>query len=134
ADAAGVDDAQAHAAGARARQRLHVAAVGGHGGLRLVDGVGLEALAGPCLRHEAVEQLQQLVGRLAHPVPPTVILEMRRVGVPKATGTPCPSLPQMPWRVSKSLPSASMRPRTVGPSPTRLAPRTGRVISPFSTR
>ena len=35
-------------------------------------------------------------------MPPTVILEIRSVGEPLPTGTPWPSLPQIPGQMSKS--------------------------------
>ena len=55
---------------------------------------------------------------------------MRSVGLPFDTGTPCPSLPHTPSRVSKSSATASMADRMAGPLPMRFAPRTGAVIRP----
>ena len=53
---------------------------------------------------------QSTLARSLHPgraVPPTVSSASRKVGCPDDTGTPCPSLPQVPAQVSKSSPTAS---------------------------
>src|SRR6266550_1604481 len=68
------------------------------------------------------------------PVPPTVNSEMRIVGWPTLTGTPCPSLPQVPGASFRSLPTMSILCRARGPLPTMVAPRTGRPIRPASIR
>ena len=49
-------------------------------------------------------------------------------------GTLCPSLPQVPGEVAKSLATASIRRSTSGPFPMRLASRRGSVRRPFSIR
>src|SRR5690554_95091 len=69
-------------------------------------------------------------------VPPTVSSSILRVGWPTPTGTPCPSLPQtpMPLSSSRSWPIIETRPITSGPLPIRVAPFTGAVIFPSSTR
>src|SRR6266545_2835619 len=103
----------------------------GPGGLL---GICLDALAAGRLTGQPLDDLVQLDGHAAPPVPPTVMRAIRMVGAPLPTGTPWPSLPQMPSLTSKSLPRASIAAITLGPSPTRLAPRTGVVTSPFSIR
>src|SRR5205823_10653333 len=68
------------------------------------------------------------------PVPPTVSSLMRIVGWPTETGTPWPSLPQVPGASFKSLATISILCKARGPLPTMVAPRTGRPIFPPSTR
>src|SRR6202011_2670595 len=68
------------------------------------------------------------------PVPPTVSSEMRMVGWPTDTGTPCPSLPQVPGASFRSLATMSILCRARGPLPTMVAPRTGRPMRPPSLR
>src|SRR5437660_1678114 len=68
------------------------------------------------------------------PVPPTVSSEIRMVGWPTETGTPWPSLPQVPGASFRSLPTMSILYRARGPLPTMVAPRTGRPIRPPSIR
>ena len=68
-------------------------------------------------------------------VPPTVRAATRRVGTPMPTGTDWPSLPQVPGLpMSKSLPTASISSRTLGPLPMRLPSRSGSVTLPSSMR
>ena len=69
-------------------------------------------------------------------VPPTVRPSMRNVGCPTPTGTLWPSLPQTPMPASslRSFPTIETRVITSGPLPIRVAPFTGRVTLPFSTR
>src|SRR5438094_1299060 len=68
------------------------------------------------------------------PVPPTLSSEMRMVGWPTETGTPCPSLPQVPGASFRSLATMSILCRARGPLPTMVAPRTARPIRPASIR
>src|SRR6266849_3258987 len=68
------------------------------------------------------------------PVPPTVSSEMRMVGWPTDTGTPCPSLPQVPGASFRSLATMSILCRARGPLPTMVAPRTGRPHRPTGAR
>ena len=61
---------------------------------------------------------------------------MRIVGMPTPTGTPCPSLPQvpMPGSSARSLPMRDTRVSTSGPLPISVAPFTGAPILPSSIR
>jgi len=61
-------------------------------------------------------------------------IDVRSVGDPLPTGTPCPSLPQTPGQMSKSAAIASTLDITSIARPIRLAPRTGVVTSPCSIR
>ena len=69
-------------------------------------------------------------------VPPMVRpLATRSVGTPSPTGTPWPSLPQVPGApMAKSLPTASIEASTAGPLPMRLPSRNGSVMRPSSIR
>src|SRR6266542_3207854 len=66
------------------------------------------------LSGQPLDDLVQLDGHAAPPVPPTVMRAIRMVGAPLPTGTPWPSLPQMPSLTSQSLPSASIAAITLG--------------------
>src|ERR1035437_2536300 len=67
-------------------------------------------------------------------VPPMVTPVIRSVAWPHPTGTPWPSLPQVPGVMAKSVATASTRFRISGPFPMRLASRSGSVIRPPSIR
>src|SRR5579885_1527688 len=78
-------------------------------------------------------------GRRRHPhaaVPPTVSPSMRTVGWPTPTGTPWPSLPQVPTPSSRarSLPIIVILVSASGPLPIRVAPLTAGPIRPSSIR
>src|SRR5208283_2277390 len=110
---------------------LDLALVGPHLRVGAPGGVDLDALAGTSLRDDRGGELQEVVG---HAVPPRVTPVMRSVAWPQPTGTLCPSLPQVPGVMSKSVATASMRRSTSGPLPIRLASRNGSVMRPPSIR
>ena len=103
-------------------------------------GVGVRVFSAGAVGHAYTSDLSD--GALEHgvqdlehqPVPPTVISAMRSVACPVPTGTPCPSLPQMPVLTSKSPAITSIFMRMSMPLPTRVAPRSGVVILPSSIR
>lgn len=61
---------------------------------------------------------------------------INKVGCPTPTGTPCPSLPQVPIPSSKakSFPIIEILDIASGPLPIRVAPLRGCLILPFSTK
>src|SRR6202008_4971939 len=69
-------------------------------------------------------------------VPPTVRPSIRNVGWPTTTGTPCPSLPQVPIPSSRrrSLPTIVTLVSASGPLPIKVAPFTAGPTLPFSIR
>jgi quercetin dioxygenase-like cupin family protein len=69
-------------------------------------------------------------------VPPTVSASMRKVGWPTPTGTPWPSLPQvpMPGSSAMSLPTMPTLVSASAPAPIKVAPFTGAPSLPSSIR
>ena len=80
--------------------------------------------------------LPNFVGEESVAVPPTVSASMRKVGWPTPTGTPWPSLPQVPMPGSSdmSLPTMPTLVSASEPAPIRVAPLTGAPSLPFSIR
>ena len=85
-------------------ERLDLAAAHAHLHVAAALGVRLDLLAPSGLGDRARTQ----VGQVRRSVPPHVISAMRSVGLPFETGAPCPSLPHMPSRTSKSAATASI--------------------------
>src|SRR6267143_2004446 len=122
--------AQADAAALRRHQRLDLTFVNADGELGAARDVQLGVLrplrfaAGQDALADRVHCRMEPAGTT--PVPPTVSSEMRMVGWPTDTGTPCPSLPQVPGASFRSLATMSILCKARGPLPTMVAPRTGR--------
>src|SRR6266481_5837797 len=87
--------------------------------LYVLSGVGRYQLEG--------EPVQEIKPGDTVAVPPTVSASMRRVGWPTPTGTPWPSLPQvpMPGSSAMSLPTMPTLVSASEPAPIRVAPFTG---------
>src|SRR6185437_3334106 len=104
---------------------------------------GAIEIAGVCPEKRGQQQQSQCERRQGRPpaephaaVPPTVSPSMRKVGCPTPTGTPWPSLPQvpMPRSSARSLPIMVILVSASGPLPMRVAPFTGLPSLPFSMR
>ncbi|CAB4619655.1 unannotated protein [freshwater metagenome] len=102
------DDPYAHALRLRRRKRFDLAAIHADLCFGAAHDNGFELLTRTGHCHDAIAEGEKILAHAA--VPPMVSDETRSVGTPSPTGTPCPSLPQVPGGpMAKSFPSASMR-------------------------
>src|SRR5437588_3704001 len=117
--------AQPNAPALRRHQRLDLALVDPNGELGAAGEVQLGVFRAALFAARQHPFGDRIHGRMAPagmtPVPPTVSSEMRIVGWPTQTGTPCPSLPHVPGASFRSLATMSILCRARGPLPTMVA-------------